>query len=150
MWQFAKKLLRRFPAVAAKSSWQVFAGIALILGFLEGVNKSIQQQLLNTPNWSLVLLVSAIFVYTVFATAYEESKDRADSEKAEVGRGVVETVATFADSAKESAIAYKFSQNTIDGLRTDLKEANDKLNECMKENADLREESAGLKSPEDG
>ena len=97
-----------------------------------------------------ILLGCAVLVYTVFATAYEESKDRADSAGAEVGSEIAEVANTSADAAKESAMAYKSGQNTIDVLRDDLKEANDKLNECMERNAALREEIAGLKSRDDG
>jgi hypothetical protein len=146
MGQFARKLLARFPAVAAKKSWQIFTAIAAILGFLEIVNKSLQQQVLNTPNWSLFLLGCVFLVYTVFATAYEESKDKADADESTATR-----VATaYAETAKESAIAARSGQDTIEGLRADLKEANDKLTECMRENAALREEIAGLRSRNDG
>lgn len=150
MWQFAKKLLGRFPVVAAKRSWQIFAGIAVIVGFLDVVNKSLQQQVLNTPNWSFILLGCAVLVYTVFATAYEESRDRTGSEKAEVEDEIAEVANTSADAARESAIAYKYGQDTIEGLRDDLNEANGKLTQCMEKNAALREEIARLKSPDNG
>lgn len=136
--------------MAAKRSWWVFTGIVAVLGFLGIVNRTLQQQLVNIPSWTLILLLCILVVYTVIAAAYEESKDRTDSEKTEVERGMVKAVTTSADAAKESAIAYKSGQSMIDGLQADLKEANDKLTQCMEKNAALREEIAGLKSRDDG
>ena len=149
MWQFAKELLGRFPAVAAKWSWRIFVAIATVLGFLEIVNKSAQRQVLDTPTWTLIALACAVLVYTVFATAYEEWKDRTDSGTGEANKEAFEAAKASADAIEVSASAYKSGQNTIDALRTDLKEANDKLTLCMEESAALREEIGRLRSRDD-
>ena len=88
--------LARFPAVVATRSWRIFAGITTILGVVGIVSKSFLRQLLGPPIWSFILLGCVVLVYTVFTTAYEEWKDRAESEAQETDKEAVKAIAEAA------------------------------------------------------